>query len=266
MYTFWVDFSHDTNWSEICEEYPNKHLIKGDDMIQKGNSIILQSNIKVRNSTTERQKGSRSEIKRGVYLVKRLEDILTASFALILTGWLMILIAIAVKLTSKGPILFKQKRLGKDGKEFDLIKFRSMKADAEAESGPIWAKEGKGATDPRVTVIGNFLRKSHFDEFPQFFLVLKGTMSLIGPRPERPEFVKELKTIYPFYTERLTGLKPGVTGIAQMNREKDESFKKTAVKLISDHTYGILISQSTPLGALWLDLKILLTTIKNIVI
>ncbi|PCI28810.1 MAG: sugar transferase [SAR324 cluster bacterium] len=199
-----------------------------------------------------------------VLLAKRILDVVGALVALILLSWVILLTGIAVKLTSSGPVFFRQQRIGKDGKIFNLIKFRSMKVNAEAITGPIWAQEGKGQKDPRVTPIGNFLRKAHLDEFPQFFLVLKGEMSLIGPRPERPEFLRELSERYPFYGERYMHLKPGITGIAQMRREHDESLRKTANKLIADHTYGILLSQLGPLRVCLLDIKILLVTIKNI--
>lgn len=226
-------------------------------------SSRIAGNVKIINFPI-RATGSSSDIHWSVQFMKRLFDIVGSLFAIVLLSWIMLLTAIAIKLTSPGPIFFRQRRIGKSGKIFEIIKFRSMRVDAEAKTGAIWANEEKGKADPRVTPIGNFLRKSHLDEFPQFFLVLSGRMSIIGPRPERPEFLEELEKDYPFYKERFKRLKPGITGFAQMRREGDEALRDTNDKLLADHTYGILLSKCNFLKILWLDSQILLTTIFNI--
>ena len=113
---------------------------------------------------------------------------------------------IAIRLDSKGPVIYRQERVGQSGKIFVIYKFRSMVESAESESGPVWSQQG----DPRVTRVGDFLRKSRLDEIPQMWNVLKGDMSFVGPRPERPHFVKQLRGELPFYDER-HNVKPGIT-------------------------------------------------------
>ena len=131
-------------------------------------------------------------------------------------------IAIAVKATSSGPVLYKQRRAGRmhsaegeitTGEVFDVYKFRTMVQDAEAKTGAVLASAG----DPRITPIGKFLRKTRLDELPQFFNVLKGQMSLVGPRPERPELIKNLAAAIPFFEDRMLMVKPGITGLAQIS-------------------------------------------------
>lgn len=145
-------------------------------------------------------------------VMKRIFDILVSLLALIFLSPFFVLICILVKFTSKGQIFYKQSRIGKDGKQFMIYKFRSMIHNAEALSGPVWAKED----DPRITRFGNFLRKYNLDELPQLWNVLKGEMSLVGPRPERPFFVEEFRDVIPLYFERHR-VKSGMTGWAQVN-------------------------------------------------
>jgi Undecaprenyl-phosphate glucose phosphotransferase len=145
-------------------------------------------------------------------LSKRLFDIIVSIIVLFLASPLILLIAILIKLFSPGPILYKQRRMGLDGRVFDIIKFRSMKPRAEQETGPVWAKEN----DKRRTQIGAFLRRYNLDELPQFLNVLKGQMSVVGPRPERPEFMQEFKKKIPEYMLRHK-MKAGITGWAQVN-------------------------------------------------
>lgn len=147
-----------------------------------------------------------------IYLFcKRCFDIVCSSIALIILVVPMIVISILIKLDSKGPVIFKQERLGKDGKPFYIYKFRSMKLDAEKD-GPQWANKN----DDRCTKLGSFLRKVRLDELPQFFNIFIGNMSLVGPRPERAYFYEEFGQYIPEFKERLQ-VKPGLTGLAQVN-------------------------------------------------
>lgn len=143
--------------------------------------------------------------------VKRLFDLLSSLIAVIILFIPMIFIAVAIKIDSPGPIIYRQERLGLNGKKFYINKFRSMRNDAE-KNGPQWADKN----DARVTKVGNFLRKSRLDEIPQFFNVIKGDMSLIGPRPEREVFYKEFSSYINGFDKRLL-VKPGITGLAQVN-------------------------------------------------
>ncbi len=182
-------------------------------------------------------------------IAKRTLDIVVSLTVLVLFIPMWILIAIAIKLNSKGPVLYKQVRVGKNGQHFKMLKFRSMRSDAEKNTGPVWA----GKNDPRVTAVGRFLRKTHLDEIPQFINVLKGEMSLVGPRPERPFFVEKLSKEIPLYNRRHK-VKPGITGWAQVKHKYDESIEDVRTKLKYDLYYIENIS--------WrLDLKILLNTL-----
>lgn len=144
--------------------------------------------------------------------LKRIVDILGALFFMTVFAPFYLLISLLVKLTSRGPVFFSQVRIGADGQIFKMYKFRSMREDAEAQTGAVWAVK----EDPRVTKIGKFLRKTSLDEIPQFFNVLKGEMSLVGPRPERPIFVDQFKKEIPKYMQRHK-IKSGITGWAQIN-------------------------------------------------
>lgn len=143
---------------------------------------------------------------------KRLFDLSGAIIAIILLLPFWLILPILIKLTSPGPVFYLQERMGLDGKPFQMLKFRSMKVDAEKESGAVWAKKD----DDRRTALGTFMRKTSLDEIPQFFNVLKGNMSLVGPRPERPIFIEEFKTKIPNYMLRHK-MKAGITGWAQVN-------------------------------------------------
>jgi Undecaprenyl-phosphate glucose phosphotransferase len=144
--------------------------------------------------------------------IKRALDIAMSSVALVVLTIPLLIIAVLVKLTSRGPVLYRQERMGLDGKRFTIVKFRSMFDDAERETGPVWARED----DPRVTPLGRFLRKSNLDELPQLWNVLCGDMSIVGPRPERPHFVEQFKHRIPQYMLRHK-VKAGLTGWAQVN-------------------------------------------------
>jgi len=150
----------------------------------------------------------------------------------IITAPIMLIVAVLVKLTSKGPALYRQTRVGLNGQEFQVFKFRSMYVDAEARTGAVWASKN----DPRITPLGRYLRKLRLDELPQFFNVLRGEMSIVGPRPERPEFVKTLAEQIPFYGQRHS-VKPGVTGWAQINHKYGDTIEDTISKLEYDLYY-----------------------------
>lgn len=169
----------------------------------------------------------------------------------VLTLPIMLLAGIAVRLTSRGPILYRQQRIGLNGALFTLYKFRSMYADAEAKTGAVWASKD----DPRVTPLGRWLRKLRIDELPQLWNVLRGEMAVVGPRPERPEFVKVLSEKIPYYRQRHC-LRPGITGWAQINYRYGETLEDTIVKLEYDLYYIKHISAS-------LDLYIIFHTLKT---
>jgi exopolysaccharide biosynthesis polyprenyl glycosylphosphotransferase len=182
--------------------------------------------------------------------IKRLMDIVTATTGLVLSLPFWIVVPLLIKLTSRGPVLYRQERLGRESVPFTLLKFRTMRADAEAQTGAVWA----GEDDPRVTPLGRWLRKLRIDEIPQFINVLQGSMSLVGPRPERPEFVTELSEKIPFYGERLL-VQPGLTGWAQVNFPYTSSVEETRRKLQYDLYYIKHMSFT-------LDCLILLRTVK----
>lgn len=154
---------------------------------------------------------------------KRAFDVIVGSCCLAIAALPMLLVALAVKLTSHGPIFYRQRRVGFDGREFDMFKFRTMRVDAERHTGPVWA----GRDDPRRTPIGRFLRRTSLDELPNLFNVLRGEMSLVGPRPERPEFIAKFKHEIPKYMLRHK-MKAGMTGYAQVKglRGSGTSLKK----------------------------------------
>ncbi len=181
--------------------------------------------------------------------VKRLMDIVISILLLIVSSPIIIATTIAIKSESKGPVFYKQERSGLNGKPFKIIKFRSMRADAEKKSGPVWSTKD----DPRITKVGKFIRKVRIDEIPQMVNVLKGEMSLVGPRPERPFFVEQLSKEIPFYKRRLK-VRPGVTGWAQVKHKYDENVEDVKEKLRYDLFYIENMSLSN-------DFKILFRTI-----
>ena len=182
-------------------------------------------------------------------VVKEIMDVMVSLILLIVAMPVMIAVALAIVIDSKGPIFYKQLRMGKGRKEFTLIKFRSMVDKAESQTGAVWA----GKNDPRITKVGRFIRNLRLDELPQFINVLKGEMSLVGPRPERPVFVNQFIDEIPFYGRRLN-VKPGITGWAQVKHKYDESIDDVRKKLRYDLFYLENMS-------LRLDLKILMATI-----
>ncbi|MEP7145753.1 MAG: sugar transferase [bacterium] len=181
-------------------------------------------------------------------LTKRIIDVALSLITLIVMCPLLILFSLLIKLDSKGPLLYKQVRVGKKGREFIMYKFRSMVANSE-EYGPEWA----GEKDPRITGAGGIIRKLYIDEIPQMINVLKNEMSLIGPRPERPYFVEQLKKEIPYYYKRLS-VKPGITGWAQIKHKYDASLEDVKTKLQYDFYYIENMS-------LKLDFKIMINTV-----
>lgn len=184
---------------------------------------------------------------------KRFTDIFFSFTALAIAAPLMLVIALLIKLDSRGPVFYRQTRIGLDGKPFDIFKFRSMRTDAESDGRARWATKN----DNRVTRIGKFIRLTRIDEIPQFINVLKGDMAVVGPRPERPVFVDELNDVIPFYADRHR-VKPGITGWAQVNYPYGASVDDAREKLKFDLYY---IKNYSPL----LDIQIVFRTFPIIV-
>jgi exopolysaccharide biosynthesis polyprenyl glycosylphosphotransferase len=187
-------------------------------------------------------------------IYKRLTSIVTSIVGLVLSLPLLPFVAIAIKLTSPGRLFYHQKRVGRNDTIFYCHKFRTMRADAEADTGPAWACD----EDPRITSVGRFLRTTRLDEIPQLWNVLKGDMSLVGPRPERPEFIERLKQEIPYYNLRHT-VRPGITGWAQIRYKYGSSVEDAKEKLRYDLFY---IKNMSP----GLDALILLETTKTILL
>jgi lipopolysaccharide/colanic/teichoic acid biosynthesis glycosyltransferase len=166
-------------------------------------------------------------------VLKRIVDLMGGLAILALCSPIMAVIAVLVRLDSPGPILFTQERMGRLGRTFRIFKFRTMVQDAEAATGPVWARP---ENDPRLTPLGGFLRRTHLDELPQLFNVIMGEMSLVGPRPERPCFVEQLVQSIPAYDHRLF-VKPGMTGLAQVHYQYDQSIEDVKRKLRFDLLY-----------------------------
>jgi lipopolysaccharide/colanic/teichoic acid biosynthesis glycosyltransferase len=175
-------------------------------------------------------------------------DFLCALLLFILCLPVLLLAAVLVKLTSRGPAIYSQTRVGRHGKVFTIYKIRTMTHNCESLTGAQWCKVG----DNRVTAIGRFLRKTHIDELPQLWNVLKGDMSLVGPRPERPEFTPQLEQVIPHYSDRLM-VRPGVTGLAQVQLPADTDLQSVRRKLAYDLFY---VRSLNP----WLDLRLVVCT------
>jgi len=182
---------------------------------------------------------------------KRVFDVLVSLLGLLSTLAILLFVAILIKTTSKGPVFYGQTRLGRSGKAFTVIKFRSMYQDSENGTGAVWASK----FDPRITPIGKILRLTYIDELPQFWNVLKSDMSIVGPRPERPELIPMITERIPEFDSRLA-CKPGITGLAQINYGYGNTMKDARNKLRYDLIY---ISSATA----FMDLKIVLKTISR---
>ncbi len=186
-------------------------------------------------------------------VVKRILDLASGLLGLAISLPVMFLIGIVVKLESKGPVLYKQTRVGRMGKCFEVLKFRSMSADAEKGTGARWAAHN----DPRVTRVGGFLRKYRLDELPQFINVIRGEMSFVGPRPERPQFVDELRKCIPYYDERHS-VRPGLTGWAQVQYRYGSSVEDASNKLEYDLFYLKNMSLTFDLAIIFQTVRIVL--------
>ena len=179
---------------------------------------------------------------------KRVLDLLISIPSFILVSPFWGIISILIKLDSNGPVLYKQERIGENHRKFTIRKFRSMEYDAEMKTGPVWASDA----DPRVTRVGGWLRRFRLDEIPQLLNVIKGEMSIIGPRPERPFFIEQLMHEFPFYYRRHK-IRPGITGWAQIKQPYDRDINDVRKKLKYDFYYIENLSFS-------LDMKILAST------
>lgn len=177
-----------------------------------------------------------------IHLAKRAFDVVISLLILLATIPIMPMIALVIVVNSKGPVIYRQLRVGRCTPEkmdlFEIMKFRTMYIDAEQCSGVVWASEN----DPRITPVGRFLRKTRLDELPQLFNVLKGEMSLIGPRPERPAFYQKLEDEIPYFVERTYGVLPGITGLAQVNQGYDSCIEDVRRKVGFDHSYALSLS------------------------
>lgn len=185
---------------------------------------------------------------------KRIGDLIVACALIAFTLPLMAIVALAIKCNSPGPVFYRQERVGLGGRQFVVRKFRSMVANAEANGQPVWAAQ----RDARVTAVGRIIRRLRIDELPQLFNVLRGDMSMVGPRPERPYFVEQLRKMIPRFDER-HAVKPGITGWAQVNYPYGASVEDARNKL----AYDLYYAKKRCLG---LDLVILLVTIRVVIL
>ncbi|EPE37401.1 putative colanic biosynthesis UDP-glucose lipid carrier transferase [Candidatus Photodesmus katoptron] len=174
--------------------------------------------------------------------LKRSFDLYVSCFALVLLLPIILTISLIIKINSIGPVFYREMRVGKLTKEkitlFKIIKFRTMYQHSKAHHDPLWTTKN----DPRITSFGKFLRKTHLDEIPQFINVIKGEMSIIGPRPESLSFYKKLDKAIPFFSDRTYQVIPGITGLAQVNQEYDTCIEDVIRKVGFDHSYALSLS------------------------
>jgi lipopolysaccharide/colanic/teichoic acid biosynthesis glycosyltransferase len=207
--------------------------------------ILLQSD-----TSKELQGPSTRSLWYAIYLpFKSVMDIVLGTLLLVLFAPIILLTAGAVRMTSHGPAFYMQTRVGKNGRHFKIYKLRTMYHNCEQTSGARWSVPG----DSRITPLGAFLRITHLDELPQLVNVLRGEMSLVGPRPERPEIIKTLEVVIPRYRERLQ-VRPGVTGLAQLRLPSDSSIESVREKLVYDLHYIQVLGP-------WLDLRLITCTL-----
>jgi len=200
---------------------------------------------------------------RGIHLAKRIFDLFFASIILFVLSPFIPVIALAIKLNSPGPVFYTQQRVGQYNNDkaslFNIIKFRTMYQNCENKSGAQWATDN----DPRITSVGLFMRKTRIDEIPQLINVIRGEMSLIGPRPERPCFYPKLENAIPFFTERTYGVLPGITGLAQVNQGYDTSIDDVRRKVGFDHSYALSLCSFK--NWLAMDMLILFKTVTVVI-
>jgi lipopolysaccharide/colanic/teichoic acid biosynthesis glycosyltransferase len=180
------------------------------------------------------------------YSGQRILDVSLGLFVLLLSLPILAVAALLVRVTSRGPIIYSQMRAGRDGVPFRILKLRTMRVDSETESGAVWATR----RDPRITTVGRILRALHLDEIPQLWNVIRGEMSLVGPRPERPEIIERLEPEIAGYRQRLA-VRPGMTGLAQIQHPADESIESVREKLKYDLVYTQNVSFALDLKILW---------------
>lgn len=183
---------------------------------------------------------------------KRFLDVLISLIGVALLAVMLLPVALVIKLTSPGPIFYRQRRMGLNGKHFMLVKFRTMSADAENGNEAVWAQPN----DPRVTPVGRVLRRLYIDEFPQWWNVLRGQMSVVGPRPERPELAERILDFVPNFNRRLLA-KPGITGVAQVNYKYTNTMIEARNKLRHDVIY-------INAASFWLDIQLILRTFRRV--
>ena len=183
---------------------------------------------------------------------KRLLDIAIGSVGVLLLAVVFPFVALAIKLNSPGPVFYRQRRMGRNGEPFELVKFRTMTVDAERAHGAVWARPN----DPRVTTVGRYLRKLYIDEFPQWWNVLAGHMSVVGPRPKRPELIGQILGFVPNFNRRLLA-KPGITGLAQVNYRYTSTMMEARNKLRHDVLY-------INAASLWLDIRLIMQTLRRV--
>lgn len=231
-------------------------------MKTRANTFMDNKHQSMLNNTLEIQESLNTYIPPVVQYGKRLFDLFFSICALLLLLPLLPFIAIAIKLDSPGPVFYLQQRLGRaryiNHQLFNIIKFRTMNTDAEKEGVALLATK----SDPRITRIGRFLRKTRLDETPQFINIFLGDMSLIGPRPERPELTYAIDKKMPFFSERTYQVLPGLTGLAQINQSYLDSVDDIDQKLAFDHAYSLSISKAST----WIktDFSILIKTVLTV--
>jgi exopolysaccharide biosynthesis polyprenyl glycosylphosphotransferase len=235
--------------SEVNRRYPELQVLRGGEFYEGVAGKVLLPAL----SGADIPQLRKAARKRLAWHFKRMTDIGISVVGLLVSLPISLITAIAIKITSRGPVLFAQERVGQNGKRFKLLKFRSMWHNAEAESGPVWAN----LNDKRITPVGRVIRRFRIDEIPQMWNVLRGQMSFIGPRPERPCFVNQLEEEIPFYAHRHS-VKPGITGLAQVRHYYTSSTEETIGKLEYDLYY---VKRMSPL----LDIMILVDTAKTVI-
>ncbi len=235
--------------NEVNQRYTQLQILRGGEFYEGVAGKVLLSAL----SGADIPELRKAAAKRLAWHFKRVTDILISFVGLLISLPICLVTAIAIKISSRGPVLFAQERVGQNEKHFKLLKFRSMRDNAEAESGPVWA----GINDERITPVGRIIRKFRIDEIPQMWNVLRGQMSFIGPRPERSCFTTQLEKEIPFYAHRHS-VKPGITGLAQVRHYYTSSTEETVGKLEYDLYY---VKRMSPL----LDLMILVDTAKTVI-